>query len=333
LTGLHTIGAVIVTHNSEAVIGRCLDALRHRAAPAVVVDNASHDRTVAEANSRAWVFVIANTRNHGFGAAVNQGASQLHSDCILILNPDVAVISGLDCLAAACIEHGIAAGVLQDARGLPQRGFTVRRLPTPSMLAFEALGFNRLWPGNPVNRRYRCLDHNLAVAGPVEQSAGAFLMMRRDVFERLGGFDESFWPVWFEDVDLAQRARSSGYPIWLVPEARAEHIGGHSVSRLSEKWRILYWYVSLLRYAAKHYSPVSFRTVCAAVVAGCIFRAIAGAIVERRWSVFVRYRSVIGLAADGFRTGRAPFRMKHLKTWSNEETNGQEQVLTHSAQK
>ena len=230
------------------------------------------------------------------------------------------------------MEHGLSAGVLEDADGSPQHGFTVRRLPTAAMLVFEALGVNRMWSGNPVNRRYRCFDNDLRSPGPVEQAAGAFLMIRRDVFHQLGGFDESFWPVWFEDVDLAQRARRSGYPIWFVPEARAGHIGAHSVSRLAKKWRILYWYVSLLRYAAKHYSPAYFRSVCAAVMVGCSLRVMAGVFVNRRWGTFVHYQPVLGLAAAGFWSGRAPFRTTNSNTWSNGETNEQEQVLTHSTQ-
>jgi N-acetylglucosaminyl-diphospho-decaprenol L-rhamnosyltransferase len=323
---------VVVTHNSEAVIGRCLDSLAGLA-PVIVVDNASSDASVAESQRRPWARVIANARNRGFGAAVNQAASMLDADCILILNPDVQLIGGLDRLAAACMEHGVAAGVLEDETGKPQRGFSVRRLPTAPMLALEALGVNRAWAGNPINRRYRCLDHSLDIAGPVEQAAGAFLMIRRDVFQRLGGFDESFWPVWFEDVDLAQRARRIGYPIWFVPDARARHIGAHSVSRLAGKWRVLYWYVSLLRYAAKHYSPAHFRAVCAAVIAGACIRVFAGAVTGSRWGKLTHYRPVLALAAAGVWSGRAPFRVISNEEWRNPEGNEREQVLTHSTQR
>ncbi len=95
----------------------------------------------------------------------------------------------------------------------PQSGFTIRRFPTPAALIFELFGINRLWPSNPVNRHYRYLDRDLDQPGPVEQPAGAFLMTRRDVWESLHGFDESFHPVWFEDVDYCKRASGSGYQI------------------------------------------------------------------------------------------------------------------------
>ncbi len=122
-------------------------------------------------------------------------------------------------------------------REVRRRGFTIRRFPTPLTLWFELCGFNRLWPSNPVNRRYRYLDRDLEQAGPVEQPAGAFLMFRRDVWERLGGFDEGFYPVWFEDVDFCRRAADAGYRIEYVPQVEAEHLGGHSVGQISEGCR------------------------------------------------------------------------------------------------
>ncbi len=82
------------------------------------------------------------------------------------------------------------------------------------------LGLNRLWPGNPVNRRYRCLDLDLEAAADVEQPAGAFLLIRRDAWQALGGFDEGFHPIWFEDVDFLKRARDAGYRRALRSVAR-----------------------------------------------------------------------------------------------------------------
>jgi GT2 family glycosyltransferase len=57
--------------------------------------------------------------------------------------------------------------------------------------------------------------------GLVEQPAGAFLMTRRDVWDQLGGFDQDFHPVWFEDVDFCRRAAEAGYRIQYVPRVRA----------------------------------------------------------------------------------------------------------------
>ena len=73
---------------------------------------------------------------------------------------------------------------------------------------------NRLWPGNPINWHYRCFS-DFAVPSEVEQPAGAFLMIRRDIWEQLQGFDEQFRPLWFEDVDYCWRAKETGYRMRL----------------------------------------------------------------------------------------------------------------------
>jgi hypothetical protein len=165
--------------------------------------------------------------------------------------------------------------MLLGADGRPQAGFMVRALPTAITLILELGLLNRLWPGNPVNRRYRglALDYSRRIA--VEQPAGAFLMIRREVWRELGGFDESFYPLWFEDVDFCRRAVERGYVFYYEPEAVAVHAGAHSISRMGLETRRLSWYSGVIHYAAKHFRPIMFRTVCLAVLAGAAFRAAA----------------------------------------------------------
>jgi GT2 family glycosyltransferase len=250
----------------------------------VVVDNASRDRTLPLLRSMSGVKVIANVQNAGFAAAANQGVRESGAELLLLLNPDVRLLTGVDSLAEAAAEHGLAAGKLVDDKGRDQRGFTVRRFPTPGALILELFGLNRLWPSNPVNRRYRCLDRDLNSAGPVEQPAGAFLMFRRDVWERLGGFDEDFFPVWFEDVDFCRRAAAAGYRIEYVPSVAGEHRGGHSVRQLSEAHRSAYWCDSLLTYAFKHFRLLGYQAVCLSVVLTSVPRMVAGIIRDRNLS-------------------------------------------------
>ena len=263
----------------------------------VVVDNASSDRTVDFVRAWGGAKLIANNQNRGFAAAVNQGVRETSSgDFILLLNPDTELSTAIDPLAESAGRHGLAAGRLLDAAGNTQAGFTIRRFPTPLSLAFELLGINRLWPSNRVNRAYRYLDRDLDQPGPVEQPAGAFLMFRQDVWEKLGGWDEQFYPVWFEDVDFCRRAVDAGYQIAYVPSVAAQHRGGHSVSRISSQRRASYWCVSLLTYAAKHFRPWPFRGVCAAVVLSSVPRMVAGMISERTLSSVVTYCNIMRFA-------------------------------------
>lgn len=302
-------GIVIVTYNSEAEIGLCLDSLTESVpgADIVVVDNASTDRTVEQIRNRPAVTLVANPWNRGFAAACNQGISLLHHDCILLLNPDTANPRGLDALAVQCSAEDVAAaaGRLTGANGQAQSGFMVRRLPTPWTLAFEVLGLNRIWPANPVNRQYRYFGFNPSRSQTVEQPAGAFLMLRREAWQALGGFDESFYPLWFEDVDFCKRARDAGYRILYVPEAYATHSGGHSVRRLSRSSRHAYWYGTLLSYAGKHFRPGAVRAVSVAVALGALLRGLLDAVRFRGFESTNAAIRVVGLAGRFFKTGRS----------------------------
>ncbi len=269
---------VVVTYNSEDVVETCLQAISQF--ETVVVDNASTDRTVERARALG-VKVIANSTNRGFAAAVNQGFEATTADLVLIMNPDVRVTSRLDALSAACLEHGLAGGRLTDERGVTQQGFTIRRFPTPGVLALELLGVNRLWPKNSWNRKYRYLERDLSQQGPADQPAGAFLMVRRDVWKTVGGMDESFWPIWFEDVDFCRRAALAGFTAHYVPQVTGVHLGGHSIKKIDGSSRQLYWYDSLLRYAGKFFRPGENRVLCSAGAFGALLRLVPAMIQER----------------------------------------------------
>ena len=293
------VAAVIVTYNSADVINSCLDALSKMApeVTAIIVDNASSDNTLDRVRTRSGVRLITNPENRGFAAAVNQGVREAsESDLILLLNPDVETSTAVDQLTESAQGYGLAAGRLVDQAGRTQAGFTLRRFPTPAALVCELFGINRLWPSNPVNRRYRCLDRDYDEPGPVEQPAGAFLMFHRDVWTKLGGFDEQFYPVWFEDVDFCRRAVDAGYQIEYVPSVMARHKGGHSVSKIPEDRRATYWCVSLLRYGAKHFQPGAFRGICAAVALSSLPRMVVGMIAGRTLSSGEIYLKIMRFA-------------------------------------
>lgn len=293
------VGVAIVTHNSDGVIGKCLDACQaHGLTRIVVIDNASGDATCQVVLRRPGVQLVANAANAGFAGGVNQAMRILETPLVLVLNPDVVLLDSLDPLLRefAAPAVGAASGLLEDDAGRAQRGFAIRRFPTPAALAFEALGWNRLFPFNPVNRSYRCLGLPLDASRDVEQPAGAFLLIRRDAWQQVGGFDERFEPVWFEDVDFCLRLNRGGYRIRFCPDVRAQHAGGHSVGKIPRKCQQLYWYGSLLKYAAKHFRPAGKRVVCAAVVIGSVSRMLAGGLLQRSFEPLIVYRGVIRLA-------------------------------------
>jgi GT2 family glycosyltransferase len=272
--------AIVVTYTSGAAIAACLEALAHEDCEIIVVDNASTDETVRRVEEfAAWhpVRLIANQQNRGFGAAVNQGAHEGAGEALLILNPDSIAEPGAVAALLRCMESTGAdavGGALLEADGQPDRGFAFRRLPTPWALMFEATLVNRGWPGNPVNRRYRCLDADYSRQQEVDQPAGACLAVRRDAWDKVGGFDEQFFPVWFEDVDLCKRMSDQGGRIVYCPEARFRHGGAHSVGQLSFRDKQLFWYANMLRYARKHFSSGQLFLLRLAIVKGMLLRSI-----------------------------------------------------------
>jgi N-acetylglucosaminyl-diphospho-decaprenol L-rhamnosyltransferase len=273
--------AIIVTYNSSDRILASLEALAREDCEIVIVDNASHDETVPRVEEFvAWhpVHLVANAENLGFAAAVNQGARESAGDVLLVLNPDAIAEPGAVKALVQCLEASGAAaagGALLDNDGQPARGFAFRRLPTLASLLCEAMLVNQLWPRNPVNRRYRCLDADYSQLQEVEQPAGACLAITRAAWESVGGFDEQFFPVWFEDVDLCRRLLESGGKIVYCPAARFQHSGGHSVGQLPFRDKQMFWYGNMLRYARKHFSGGQVAILRAGIVAGMLMRSLA----------------------------------------------------------
>ena len=317
---MNQTGVVVVTYNSAEVIGRCLDSCA--GLPVVVIDNASTDATRDIVRQRRAVKLIGNATNRGFAAAVNQGVGVLTTELVLLLNPDAEIETPVDPMVEACEREGVGAagGKLVDEKGKAQAGFTLRRFPTPMALTFEVLGINRLLPGNPVNRRYRCLDMDLDRPTEADQPPGAFLMFRREVWQRLGGFDTHFHPVWFEDVDFCQRVWDLGLKIQYVPQVIARHRGGHSIAGLDWRCRQVYWYVSLLKYASKHFRPYAYRGVSAAVVLGSIFRAAIETIRFGSVRPLKVYATVVKIAGLSLIFGRVR-ELKLLKLKDRDKTH------------
>lgn len=296
--------AIVVTYNSGAAISACLAALAREDCEIIVVDNASADDTVSRVKTHP-VRLLANPQNLGFGPAVSQGAREATGDVLLMLNPDAVAEPGAVAALLRCIGStgaDAAGGALLEGDGRPARGFAFRRLPTLWALIFEATLVNQLWPGNPVNRRYRCLDADCSKQQDVEQPAGACLAIRRAAWEKVGGFDEQFFPVWFEDVDLCKRLLDQVSRIVYCPQARFQHSGAHSVGQLSFRDKQLFWYGNMLRYARKHFSSRQVFLLRLAIIKGMVLRSIGALFGARKAPLgecLLAYWAVVSAVAHG----------------------------------
>jgi GT2 family glycosyltransferase len=233
---MHTpdLSILIVTYNSERLVDALLHGLARQttglSAEVVVVDNASHDGTAdAIAARHPGVRLLRSARNLGFAAGNNLAAQHARGRVLLLLNPDALPEPGCVARGLALMQGDPGVG-LAGARLLGEDGQTqpsARMFPT---LLNEALVLSGLAARFPHSRFFGQLDRSWAdpaLAAPVDWVPGAFALIRRDLFQRLGGFDERFF-LYYEEVDLCRRVREAGLRVQYWPELRVRHIGGVS---------------------------------------------------------------------------------------------------------
>ena len=295
---------IIVNYNSGA---RVVEALHHLTKQQdtpldgfelkiIVVDNASSDGSALGAQSEfgkhPGLSFLLLQQNLGFAGAVNRAAAQDSADALVILNPDVRIHSSDIAQLCRCLERFPAIGAvsprLENLDARPQAGY-FRRFPTLASTLCELFYVHRIWPANPWTSHYKYSDDAFiqAVVGAeqiqagrgqaepllLDQPAAACLVVRRSAFDKVNGFDSSFWPAWFEDVDFCRRLFSSANYCAICPSVTAAHEGGYSLSRLSSANFAACWYPNLLRYWEKHGSFAEFLLLRLAFTAALLLRS------------------------------------------------------------
>jgi len=252
---------VIVNWNAGKKLVECLDSIRHsnadplyQLAKCIVVDNASTDDSLSNIKDMDLpLLLIVNSKNKGFGFASNQGAKCGRGDYILFLNPDVRLFP--DSLSKSLSfmdadddrQIGVLGIQMIDQNGAIHRN--VARFPSPKSFFYQMLGIDRVWPRRFPPHFMTDWDH--LDSRVVDQLPGSYLLMRRSLFEQLDGFDERFF-MYFEDLDLAYRARMAGWASYYLSSVRAFHYGGGTTNQV-KALRLFYVLCSRLYYAAKHF--------------------------------------------------------------------------------
>ena len=255
MTGV--IQAVVVRWRGGDEVRRCLSSLLANAGPylarVVLVDSGSGDGGAERLTSEfPDIEVIALADNRGFAYAADRGAGEGAEPLLLLLNPDIEVEAGaVDSMVDLLENRPRAAGVvplLEGFDGASQYQWQFRRLPGPARLVFGLSGAPAfsLPPETPAT---------------VAQPAAAAWLVRRTVWEALGGLDPTFEPAWWEDVDfcarLHDRLGEPGFPadegFVVEPAARLRHGGGSSVAALGREAFFTAYYTNLLRYTARHH--------------------------------------------------------------------------------
>jgi GT2 family glycosyltransferase len=222
------VSVIVLNYNGCRWLGPCLDALaaQEHAPPCevLVVDNASSDGSVPFLAERfPHVRVVRNAANLGFAAGNNAGARHAAGDWLCFLNNDTVVAT--DWLSrlyqGATSRPGFAAATSR-----------VVFLDEPSRI--DSAGDGYLRAGGAFKHGHRGPAAAHLQPREVFGACGAAFVIRRDVFEALGGFDEQFFMV-YEDVDLSYRLRLAGYRCWYAADAVVRHAGSGTLGRLSEQ--------------------------------------------------------------------------------------------------
>jgi N-acetylglucosaminyl-diphospho-decaprenol L-rhamnosyltransferase len=255
MSAVPDLSVIVVSHGHEAMLPRCIASLEPAldgiSAELLVVDNLP-DGGGAAALAEMPVRVIRNAAPVGFSTNLNRGAAATTGRCLLFLNPDTEHLGGRLADAMRLLDErpeiGLLGCTLQGEDGAPQQNF--RRFPSPAVPLVRGLGADR-WPWRPGwYERAMMATARGDTPFPVDWVFGAFLLMRRSDFARVGGMDERY-RLYYEDVDLAWRLRRAGLATWVFPELRFLHAHQRSSAKrpFSRAWR---WHVgSALRYCSR----------------------------------------------------------------------------------
>jgi len=311
------LSILVVTWNSERWIERCLQSIpaacEGLSYEIVIYDNGSSDATldrIGDSNVR----VMQSATNDGFAAATNRALTESRGNYVFLLNPDCELgpqaLTRLHEFLERDRDAAAAAPLLEDEGGESQREFQLRRLPTFRGLLSEIFAFGKLLPRNRATAHYRYRDLDLTTPQRVEQPAAAALLIRREVFDEIGPFDERFSPAWFEDVDYCRRLLTAGKAMYVVPSAVARHHGGASLEHLSFARFNELWYRNMWLYARKWFSAGEAEALRWAIMVGLALRCVAAlaGVAHRevgRFKACRAYARVIGKAFRRWNDGWA----------------------------
>lgn len=251
-----------------------------------VTDNGSSDGSADMMRQEfPQVKLIANEVNRGFGTAINQSIRATAGRYILVYNDDAEFVDDNLAKLVALMDSDPKIGVLgcriTNLDGSTQA--SVRRDPSFFDQAIILTKLHNFFP--KLINKYLCTDFDYTKEQEVRQLMGAFLLLPRNLMEKLGLFDENIF-LWFEDVDLQRRIRKVGYKVLYAPQMVIRHVKGASFGKILP-WRLqLIWGKSQRYYFWKHQAYLTFVGLLPFQLIGLILAGIVQFIGKgafRRW--------------------------------------------------
>lgn len=290
------ISVIIVTYNSAEHIADCLQSVLTQTGvtcEVIVVDNASSDNTLARLEKFA-VQVIANHENLGFGQGNNAGFAASQGRYIYLLNPDTRLV-GSTLLATLCRRMdanprwGMAGTLVLSADGktesLPATGYPAQR---------------------HVHRDFSKLP------GKIAWILGASMVIRRDLYEKLGGFDPGFF-LYNEETDFCLRLRELGFEIGYIAEATVSHVGGASEDHRDPYEVAARKLRGLILFRQKHYAAEDCVFLAKRDLRSARFRMLWNGLLaccqprhSKAWRKYRQYRAILKTSRESLRQRMSP---------------------------
>jgi GT2 family glycosyltransferase len=273
------LSVIIVNYNVKYFAEQCLCAVRKASAglqvQVLLVDNASADGSKSYLEPRfPWVRFQWNRENLGFAKANNQALAEATGQYVLFLNPDTIIPE--DCFRQ-CLEYleknpemGALGVRMLDAGGRflreSRRGF-----PDPFTAMYKLTGLATLFSTSRIFARYHMGHLDPLKVHETDVLAGAFMMVRREVIEKTGGFDEDYF-MYGEDIDLSYRIRKAGWKNVYYPHCPILHFKGESTRKGSLNY-VKMFYGAMAVFARKHYGDWRAGVFSSSIQIAILFRA------------------------------------------------------------
>ncbi|MCX6268285.1 MAG: glycosyltransferase [Bacteroidetes bacterium] len=273
------LSIVIVNYNVKYFLEQCLHSVQNAIAgidaEIFVVDNDSVDGSVKMVKDKfPEVHLIENKENKGFSSANNQAIRKSKGEYVLLLNPDTIVEDDtLRKVVDFMDQHPDAGGLgvkMLDGKGkfLPE---SKRGLPYPSVAFFKVFGLSSLFPKSRLFSSYHLGYLDKDKTHVVDVLAGAFMLLRKKVLDKIGLLDEEFF-MYGEDIDLSYRITKAGYKNYYYAGTRIIHYKGESTKKGSLNY-VFVFYNAMIVFARKHFSKENARAFSVMINIAIYFRA------------------------------------------------------------
>jgi len=272
------VSVIIVNYNTHDFLEECLNSIirftKNIEYEIIVVDNNSTDRTIEKFNNYfTKTKFVFNTENRGFGAGSNLGIKNSNGKYCAFVNPDI-VFTGNSLgkfyeFMEMHTDAGACGGVLTNYKG--DIIYTYNKFPGYFWEFLQSMGTGSEYIIDKLNNKIR---NNENLYFEVDWLIGAFMFIRKDIIDKLNGFDENFF-LYYEDVDIQKRIKDSGYRIFCLKNVEIKHAEQSSVKSI-EGENVYFYHMcrSKIIYMKKHFNFLKRKSITIMQITGVYMRIL-----------------------------------------------------------